>query len=173
MSTMAKTTKPRRARRQLTDEFKAGAVRLVLDEGQTVGRVARDLDLTESAVRTWVERARADRTKGRTLDALSGGVSEHNLHAAPCDGQHVLGCQPIACELHRCFRHFNSPGEHEIIALVMVVCTVLFTGLRAPRGAAASDQPYPIHRGLYKQESQGFEEPSGFHTLMRSTEGTL
>ena len=28
--------------------------------------VARDLDLTESAVRTWVERARADRTKGRT-----------------------------------------------------------------------------------------------------------
>ena len=41
MSTMAKTTKPRRARRQLTDEFKAGAVRLVLDEGQTVGRVAR------------------------------------------------------------------------------------------------------------------------------------
>ncbi len=38
---------------------KPGAVRLVLDEGQMVGRVARDLDLTESAVRTWVERARA------------------------------------------------------------------------------------------------------------------
>ena len=29
-------------------------------KGQTVGRVARDLDLTESALRTWVERARAD-----------------------------------------------------------------------------------------------------------------
>jgi transposase len=28
--------------------------------------VARDLDLTESALRGWVERARADRTKGRT-----------------------------------------------------------------------------------------------------------
>ena len=35
------------------DEFKAGAVRLVLDEGQSVGRVARELDLTESAFRNW------------------------------------------------------------------------------------------------------------------------
>ncbi len=66
MSTMAETSTLRRVRRQFDDEFKAGAVRLVLDEGQTVGRVARDLDLTESALRTWVERARADRTKGRT-----------------------------------------------------------------------------------------------------------
>ena len=66
MSTMVQTAKPRRVRRQFDDEFKAGAVRLVLDEGQTVGRVARDLDLTESALRIWVERARADRTQGRT-----------------------------------------------------------------------------------------------------------
>ncbi len=63
---MTKTTKARRERRQYDDEFKAGAVRLVLDEGRTVGRVARDLDLTESALRVWVERARADRTQGRT-----------------------------------------------------------------------------------------------------------
>ena len=66
MSTMAATVRPRRARRQFTDEFKAGAVRLVLDEGKTVGQVARELDLTESALRNWVERERADRTKGRT-----------------------------------------------------------------------------------------------------------
>jgi transposase len=60
-----KATK-RRARRHFTDEFRAGAVRLVLDEGKTIGQVARDLDLTASALRTWVERARADRTKGKT-----------------------------------------------------------------------------------------------------------
>ena len=66
MSTMLKTTKSRRPRRQFDEEFKAGAVRLVLDDGQTVGRVARELDLTESALRTWVDRARADRTNGRT-----------------------------------------------------------------------------------------------------------
>ena len=59
-------TKRKRTRRQFTDEFKAGAVRLVLDEGKTVGAVARDLDLTESALRNWVEQARADRTKGKT-----------------------------------------------------------------------------------------------------------
>ena len=57
---------PKRPRRQFTDEFKAGVVRLVLDEGKTVGAVSRDMDLTETAVRAWVTRARADRTHGRT-----------------------------------------------------------------------------------------------------------
>src|SRR5690606_25004323 len=55
----------RRAKRRFTEEFKAGAVALVLDQGKSVGEVARDLDLTPSALRQWVERARADRTKGR------------------------------------------------------------------------------------------------------------
>src|SRR6476619_1951653 len=62
---MADTPK-RRPRRQFTDEFKASAVRLVLEEGKTVGATARDLDLTETALREWVRRAEADRTKGRT-----------------------------------------------------------------------------------------------------------
>ena len=53
-------------RLRFTDEFKTGAVRLVLEEGKTVGAVARDLDLTESSLRKWVEQAQADRTKGRT-----------------------------------------------------------------------------------------------------------
>ncbi len=60
------TNRQKRPRRSFTDEFKAGAVRLVLDEGKTIPQVARDLDLTQSALRTWVERARADRTKGKT-----------------------------------------------------------------------------------------------------------
>jgi transposase len=62
-----KEQKPkRRARRQFTDEFRAGAVRLVLDEGKTVSQVARELDLTASALSIWVKHARADRTRGRT-----------------------------------------------------------------------------------------------------------
>ena len=56
----------RRSRRRFDDDFKAQAVRLVLDEGKSVGSVARDLDLTETALREWVKRAQADRTKGRT-----------------------------------------------------------------------------------------------------------
>ena len=66
MSRMSNSSKPRRPRRQFDDDFKAQAVRLVLDEGKTVGAVARDLDLTETALREWVKRARADRTNGRT-----------------------------------------------------------------------------------------------------------
>jgi len=58
--------KGRRAKRQFTDEFKAGAVRLVLDEGKTVAQAARDLGLTASSLRVWVERARADRTGGKS-----------------------------------------------------------------------------------------------------------
>ncbi len=41
-------------------------MRLVLDEGKTVGHVARDLDLTATALAEWVKRARADRTNGKT-----------------------------------------------------------------------------------------------------------
>ncbi len=53
-------------RRSFTDEFKVSTVRLVLDEGKSVSRVARDLDLTASAVQRWVDQARADRSGGKT-----------------------------------------------------------------------------------------------------------
>jgi transposase len=65
MATMA-DTKGRRTRRSFTDDYKTGAVRLVLDEGKTVAAAARDLGLTESSLRNWVEQARADRSQGKT-----------------------------------------------------------------------------------------------------------
>ena len=67
MGTMGgKQGRAKRVRRQFTDEFKAGAVRLVLDEGKTVAQVARDLDLTASALGGWVKQARADRDGGKS-----------------------------------------------------------------------------------------------------------
>jgi transposase len=66
MSRMATSKGGRRLRRQFSDEFKEGAVRLVLDEGKTVGAVARELDLTASALGGWVRHARAERTKGKS-----------------------------------------------------------------------------------------------------------
>ena len=66
MSRMGSKKAGRRARRQFTNEFMAGAVRLVLDEGKRVGAVARELDLTPSSLGNWVRHAQADRTKGRT-----------------------------------------------------------------------------------------------------------
>ena len=44
----------------------AGAVRLVVDEGKTIGAVARELDLTPSSLANWVRHAQADHSKGRT-----------------------------------------------------------------------------------------------------------
>nr|WP_163992763.1 transposase [Pyxidicoccus caerfyrddinensis] len=52
---------PRRSRREFSAEFKAGAVKLVLVEGKSVPQVARDLDLTESALRLWAEQTKTDR----------------------------------------------------------------------------------------------------------------
>ena len=66
MSRPMADTPQRRPRRRFDEEFKAQAVRLVLDEGKSVGSVARDLDLTETALREWVNRARADRPHGKT-----------------------------------------------------------------------------------------------------------
>jgi transposase len=63
---MRKPSSDRRARRRFSPEFKTGAVRLVLDEGKTIGAVARELDLTPSALGLWVSRTQADRTKGKT-----------------------------------------------------------------------------------------------------------
>ena len=65
MSSMAEERRPRRPRRSFSDEFKAGAVQRVLDGGKSVPQVARDLDLTESALRGWVGQARADAGKGK------------------------------------------------------------------------------------------------------------
>ncbi len=42
---------PKKIPSRFTDEFKAGVVDQVLDERKTVGAIARDMDLTETAVR--------------------------------------------------------------------------------------------------------------------------
>ena len=57
MSTMANHSKPRRQRRRFAEEFLAGAVRLAIDKGRAAGQVVRELDLTESALCNWVDRA--------------------------------------------------------------------------------------------------------------------
>ncbi len=59
----------KRARRKFTDEFKASTVALVRREanepdGRSVAQIARDLDLTGSAVRQWVRQADIDDGRG-------------------------------------------------------------------------------------------------------------
>jgi transposase len=54
----------RRARRRFTAEQKEEAVRLVQTSGRSVYQVARDLDLTETALRRWVQQAEIDAGQG-------------------------------------------------------------------------------------------------------------
>ena len=58
METMERK-KPRR-RRSFTPEFKAEIVEHCRRGDRTIAQVARDFDLTESAVRGWVDQARID-----------------------------------------------------------------------------------------------------------------
>jgi transposase len=50
----------RRKRRTFTRQYKAEVVRLVRTSGKTIAQVARELDLGETAIRAWVQRAEID-----------------------------------------------------------------------------------------------------------------
>ena len=52
-----------RARRRFSAELKAETVGLVRSCGKTIGQICRDLDLTETAVRRWVQQAEIDAGK--------------------------------------------------------------------------------------------------------------
>ena len=58
-----------RLRRFFPPEYKAEVVELIRSTGKTVGQVARELDLTETAVRQWVRQADLD--AGRRTDGLT------------------------------------------------------------------------------------------------------
>ena len=62
---------PRRERRRFAPEYKAEVVALVRSSGKTVGQVARDLDLTETAVREWVQKAEIEEGKRPGLPSPS------------------------------------------------------------------------------------------------------
>lgn len=54
----------KRPRRTFAPEFKAEAVRLCKVGDRSIRQVAEDLDLTETALREWVQRADIDAGKG-------------------------------------------------------------------------------------------------------------
>jgi len=54
----------KRTRRKFSAEFKAETVRLVRDSGKPVRAIARELDLTETALRRWVQQAEVDAGRG-------------------------------------------------------------------------------------------------------------
>ena len=71
MESMGK--KPRR-RRSFTPEFKAEIVGLCQRGDRSVGQVAKDFDLTETAVREWVRQA--ERDAGTRSDGLTSAEQQ-------------------------------------------------------------------------------------------------
>lgn len=54
----------KRKRRKFSAEFKAETVRLVRTSDKSIGTIARELDLAETALRRWVQQAETDAGRG-------------------------------------------------------------------------------------------------------------
>jgi putative transposase len=65
----------KRKRRAFTEQFKADAVRLVKASDRGIGQVAKELDLTETAVREWVKRGLVG-SMSRSGDCWDNAVAE-------------------------------------------------------------------------------------------------
>lgn len=76
----SKVTK--RTRRLFTPEFKAEAVRLVRDSGKTVAKVARELDLTATCLRAWVNQAAVDEKGGGQGGGLGALTTDERAELA-------------------------------------------------------------------------------------------
>jgi transposase-like protein len=61
---MDKPKGTRRKRRSFTKEFKAEAARLCRVGDRSIAQVAKDLDLSENALRQWVKQAEVDEGNG-------------------------------------------------------------------------------------------------------------
>jgi transposase len=66
----------RRKRRAFTPAFKADAVRLCKTGDRSISQVAKDLDLTETALRDWIKRAEVDAGSGSKSELTSSEREE-------------------------------------------------------------------------------------------------
>ena len=80
METMGKK-QARRPRRSFTPEFKAEIVELCQRGDRSIGQVARDFDLTDTAVREWVKQA--ERDTGVRADGLTSIKPPSTTNDAP------------------------------------------------------------------------------------------
>ena len=66
----------RRKRRKFSAEYKAEVVGLVRSSGKSPGQIAKELDLTETAVRHWVRQAAIDARRDPQGPLTSGERAE-------------------------------------------------------------------------------------------------
>ena len=103
METMGRTKRPRRS---FTKEFKAEVVGLVRQPAATVASVARDLDLTETAVRAWVKQAAID--DGQREGLTSAQLDDSHSYARRTGIEVFYNRQRLHSAIGYC-----PPAEHE------------------------------------------------------------
>ena len=69
----------KRKRRAFTSAYKAEVVELIRASGKSIGAVAKDLGLTETAVRAWVRQAAVDGGRG-PVGALTTAERDELTH---------------------------------------------------------------------------------------------
>jgi transposase len=86
--------KQRRARRSFTNEFKSEVIALCKVGDRSIEGVAKDLDLTETAVRAWIKQAEVDGsiapTTALTTDEREELARLRKRKQAPADGARDL-----------------------------------------------------------------------------------
>ena len=65
----------KRIRRRFTEEFRARAAAMVIEEGQPVSRVCADLDLVDSVLRRWIDEAKGIGVPGTQAPLQSVALS--------------------------------------------------------------------------------------------------
>jgi transposase len=89
METMEPKQPRARARRSFTPEVKAEIVELCQRGDRSIGQVARDFDLTETAVREWVRQA--ERDAGTRGEGGLTSAERHELAALRRENQRLRG----------------------------------------------------------------------------------
>ncbi|MFD9420612.1 transposase [Streptomyces goshikiensis] len=85
-----------RPRRSFTSEFKAEIVELCRRGDRSVGQIAKDFDLTETAVRSWVRQAQVDAGEKEGLTSSERGTGGTSAREPPfARGRR----HPQACDL--------------------------------------------------------------------------
>lgn len=77
----------RRKRRSFTPEFKAEIVRVIRTSGKSIEQIAKEYDLTESAVRNWDKQARIDE-KGEPNGPPTTEAAARLHQVRPLDDEH-------------------------------------------------------------------------------------
>ena len=92
-------------RRKFDQDFKDGAVRIVLESGRPVAEIARELDVHEGTLGNWVNKARAAQQPGvlseSERDELTRFGMGRRTRSSPGPGKPVTWRRGPACSQHQ------------------------------------------------------------------------